>query len=103
MQQNEPKDMTCLPTRMWTLSNGWTIIGKQDTNRIWYPFRLVPSNDGKISVSAIFTKDKYVDVLNWDLFLFELEVDEGTKALYNRYYSILWSSIILPEENKLII
>jgi hypothetical protein len=93
------------PVKVWTLSNGWTIIGRYygEGARIWHPFRLIPNQKGGLSVAAILAKEKYLDVVNWEHFLFELEVLPEHEVLLDKYEQILWGTLILPEEKRIII
>ena len=65
---------------------------------IKYPFKLIPQQDGQLSVAPIFIKEEFA-TFNFDKVICELPVDDKMMEIYERYSQKVHSSIIVPDNS----
>jgi hypothetical protein len=88
------------------VTNQGTLIGEEEYDlngfiKLKHPFRVIPQQDGKVAVAALFIKEE------WCLFsksnVIEIDVSEGMSMLYVNYEAEIFGSLIAPPEKKIII
>ena len=83
-----------------------TVIGEEMSVtdafiKMKHPFRLFPTQEGKVAVGALFVKEEWCNLPV--LTSIEIDVTDGMKQLYAEYESQLFGSILAPSDRKLII
>lgn len=91
-------------------TNVGNIVGELDTSyvpnvdgfiKLTHPLRLMPTQDGRVAVAAIFVKEDWC-ILKLDNAI-EISISNGIKDLYCDYESQIFGSIVQAPEKKIII
>lgn len=65
---------------------------------IRHPFKLIPGQDGQLSVAPVFIKEEYA-TFNIAKIICELSVEENILNVFEKYSQKVHSSIILPDNH----
>lgn len=76
---------------------GQGFIGLSSSIKLMHPFRIMPNNQGQMSIAAVFIKEEWITIPIGRYM--ELSLNEGMKQLYVDYEQQVFGSIILAAPN----